>query len=159
MTPAPRQLRDPSGRIVFAERADLWAVRQDTGDPVEPGALAVVPDEAGAVFVVYERRRAAMGRGAGPVYEAGAGGPLAVPTGRIFVRLAEGRRATEARAAFTGAGFVIERTLPYAPHAAWLRPDGSGIAAALTALAALRRLPDVVHVEPQMLLERTAKHT
>ena len=82
-----------------------------------------------------------------------------MPTGRVFVRLAEGHDAGEHRAAFAGAGFRVERAVAHAPHAAWLRPDSGGASVALSALDAIRRLPDVVHVEPQMLLERRAKHT
>lgn len=157
---APTHLRDESGRAVFTRRPDLYAIRQDAGVPVRGDARALIPDEDGAVFVIYPDGDGAHALpGAGPVYEAGAGGPLAVPTGRVFVRLAEGHGVEEARTAFAGAGFRIERIVSHAPHAAWLRPDAGGAIAALPALDTLRQLPDVVHVEPQMLLERRAKHT
>jgi hypothetical protein len=89
----------------------------------------------------------------GPVYSAGPDGPLAVPTGRVLVRLAKGIRPEEREQEFASAGFEIEKTLAYAPSAAWLKPR-EGVAHALSNLDALENTPGVEHVEPQLLMER-----
>ena len=80
-----------------------------------------------------------------------------MPTGRVFVRLTDAAKAEDRRAEFEAAGFAIERTVSYAPHTAWLVPRHRGVAYALGALTELERIPDVVHVEPQLLMGRALK--
>jgi hypothetical protein len=89
----------------------------------------------------------------GPVYRAGPGGPLAVPTGRIFVRFAEGERAEDRRDALAAAGYALESSPGFAPHTAWVRPASGRVADALGDLARLRELAGVEHVEPQLIAE------
>lgn len=93
----------------------------------------------------------------GPVYALEPGGPPAVPTGLIFVRFKEAVRIEEQHEALAQAGYRIRQTLPYAPHAAWVQASFGGIAEALTRIANLEALPDVVNVEPQMLTERVRR--
>lgn len=153
----PARVHGGSGGAVFERRLDLYCVRQPTGAACA-GAVAVIRDGAD-VFAVYSgapRANTAQGE-VGPVYSAGPGGPVAVPTGRVFVRLAEGIGAEQRRDAFAAAGFRIEQTVSYAPNAAWLRPATGGVAQALSGVPALSNLPDVVHVEPQWLLERALR--
>lgn len=155
----PPHLTDGSGRRVFERQPGLYAVRQPAGASVDAEAVAVIPDDAQVCFAVYREGgapRAADGL-VTPVYAAGDGGPLAIPTGRIFVRLTDGVRADERGRQFRSAGFEIDQTPAYAPNAAWLRPTQGGIERALPALDALRALADVVHVEPQMLMQRASK--
>jgi hypothetical protein len=141
----------------FERRADLYSVRS-AGRAGTAGAVAILSDDA-ATFAVFEGRppRRSDPEATGPVYAAGPGGPLAVPTGRVFVRLAEGLRPEDRRAAFARAGFAIERTLSYAPQAAWLRPARGGVASALPGVRALQRIAGVVHVEPQLLMTRAER--
>jgi hypothetical protein len=87
----------------------------------------------------------------GPVYAA-PNGPLAVPTGLIFVRFTEGTSAAERRAELERLGFELVQVPAYARHAAWVRPQYGDIAAALTRTADLAALPGVDSVEPQMLM-------
>lgn len=139
-------------------RADLHSVRQPA-DASQDKAVAVIPDGKAAAFAVY-KGTPAQDRGiadVGPVYAAGPEGPFAVPTGRVFVRFANGVRADERKKQFEKAGFEIDKTLSYAPNAIWLRPATGGVHRALPALASLSKLPDVEHVEPQLLLERELK--
>jgi hypothetical protein len=145
----PARLR--VGTEEFELRADLRSVRRGAG---KTAALAVMGDDEGGTLAVYEG--APRGNDA-PVYAVGKGGPLAVPTGLIFVRLKEGVRPEARRAEFANAGFRIARTLPYAPNAAWLRATRGGVEAALSRLESLSKVPGVVHAEPQMLLERALK--
>ncbi len=142
---------------VFERRPDLYVVHR--GPTRSAGAaLAVIPEHARSTYTVYKGKVPAADRDkAGPVYSAGPGGPLAVPTGRVFVRLEEGVSPDTRRDEFSAAGFEIERTLPYAANAAWLRPLQGGVAQALTRLRDLQKTQDVVHVEPQLLMERAPK--
>jgi hypothetical protein len=141
----------------FHLRPHLYVI-QHTGGGARDGAIAVVPADATSTYAVYEGSAAALhGEEAGPVYSAGPDGPLAIPTGRVFVRLQDGVTPDTKRQAFGAAGFAIERTLPYAPNAAWLRPTEGGVAGALAGLSALENTPDVVHVEPQLLMQRVAR--
>ncbi len=154
----PTHLRSGTGAAHFERRPDLYSRRH--GSPGDTsGAVDVIGDEAKSLFAIYEGspRAGKDADEAGPVYSAGTGGPLAVPTGRVFVRLAEQARAEDKRAQFEAAGFDIERTPSYAPHTAWLVPRNGGVAHALPALADLERIPGVVHVEPQMLMGRASK--
>lgn len=79
--------------------------------------------------------------------------PAPVTTGLLFVRFREGIRAEDQAAALASAGFEIERVPPWAPHAAWLRPRTGGGADP----DRLSGLPDVEHVEPQILVERAQR--
>ncbi len=154
----PTQLRSGAGTARFEHRPNLYSRRH--GDRANAtGAIDVIAGEDTAVFGIYTGRPRAVKDAdeIGPVYSAGIGGPLAVPTGRVFVRLTDAAKAEDRRAEFEAAGFAIERTVSYAPHTAWLVPRQGGVAYALGALAKLERMPDVVHVEPQMLMGRTLK--
>jgi hypothetical protein len=139
---------------VFELRPDFHSMKHAAGTDTKK-AVAVMPDDTDGVFAIY--KGAADRDAAGPVYSAGRGGSLAVPTGRVLVRLREGLEADTRRKQFKEAGYDIERTLSYAPNAAWLRPASGGVADALSGVSALKAIPDVVHVEPQMLQERRLK--
>ena len=158
MAEYPTHVRSGTGNAVFERRPDLYSVRQPA-TAAEADAVAVISDDARIRFAVYKGAppNDRSGEDVGPVYSAGPGGPLAVPTGRVFVRLAQGVRPEHRREQFEAAGFHIEQTLSYAPNAAWLRPATGGVAQALPGLAALGRLPDVVHVELQLLFERALR--
>jgi len=158
MTTYPNRLRGgASDEPAFIRRPDYYFVR-DTATRAPAGAVAIMRDSAAHNLVVFRGHPSRkVEADAGPVYSAGPDGPLAVPTGRVFIRLADGVRPADRRAALAAAGFEIERTVPYAPGAAWLRPASGGLAHALSALDALAAVPDMVHVEPQMLMERASR--
>ena len=86
-----------------------------------------------------------------PVYRAQPSGAFAVPTGRVWVRFADGVKAAEKNDAFKNLGFEIEESPAWAPQAVWLRSSSGRIADALAALPELKGLTEVVQVEPQML--------
>jgi hypothetical protein len=92
-----------------------------------------------------------------PVYRLEPDGPLAVPTGKVFVRFKEGVEAETRRAEIEGAGYEIIQTPPYAPSSAWVRSAGGDIARSLSDIEALEKLADVENVEPQMLVERAQR--
>jgi hypothetical protein len=154
----PLHVRAGSGNAgVFARRPDMHAVRQTAGDSTDD-AIARIPDGK-RTLAVYKGDAPAARAAAEvlPVYSAGPDGPIAVPTGRVFVRFAEGVRADERRDALTALGFEIERTMSYAKNAAWVSSADGGVAHALERLPQLESLPDVMHVEPQLLMERALK--
>lgn len=78
-------------------------------------------------------------------------GPLAVPTGRIFVRVPEGSRLEDHQRDIEDAGFRIKDVLGYAPHAGWLEAKSKTPCDALTHFMKLQELEGVEAVEPQML--------
>ncbi len=88
-----------------------------------------------------------------PVYSPETGGPLAVPTGLIFIRFTEGVSAEAHREELHRAGYKVVQILAYAPHSAWLEARSGGIAEALTKIHLLEGLSDVENVEPQILME------
>lgn len=93
-----------------------------------------------------------------PVYRAQPSGMFAVPTGRLWVRFAEGINAAQKREAMAHAGFRLEESPAWAAHTAWLRATSGKIADALDATPRLAALPDVEHVEPQMLFPSARKN-
>jgi hypothetical protein len=93
-----------------------------------------------------------LDEGAG-VYRRGGTGAAAVPTGRVFVRFAEGTDARAQADALARAGFTLESVPGYAPHAAWVRPASGRLADALTGFERLRELPGVQNAEPQFETE------
>lgn len=138
---APARLEPAGpGGAAYELRPDLHALHgaggQGGGEVAQFGTVRVY---SGAVA------------GGDPVY-ALSGGSLAVPTGRVFVRFAEGGSPRSAERQITDAGFRIEQIPAYAPNAAWVAPAG-GIAAALRGVDALRAVPGVEHAEPEMLME------
>ena len=145
----------------FTRRTDLYALPHGSSGTARPGILAEVAGDSKERYLVFDGAPPAGVDTTDviPVYAAGEEGPIAVPTGRVFVRLHEGLRPDEKRNEFAAAGFDIERTLSYAPHAAWLQPTEGGVGRALNGLAGLEAIPDVAHVEPQMLLERKLKQS
>jgi hypothetical protein len=129
---------------------------RQTGKRSTAGAVTTMADSAQTHFAVFHGTPN-EGVDAEPVYSAGRNGPLAVPTGRIFVRLEDGLTPEERRGEFASLGLEIEKTLSYAPNAAWLCPVHGGAAEALRLLSEVEKVPGVVHCEPQMLMQRTPK--
>jgi hypothetical protein len=160
MADYPNHVRVGATRAtVFERRPDLYCRREAPGDAIPSGAVAIITGDEEQAFVVYRGRpeRQPAAEEAGPVYSAGADGPLAVLTGRVFIRFAEGIRPEERRDEIAAAGFEIERTLSYAPAAAWLRPRGQEAATGLSTLSTLEEIPGVLHLEPQMLMARALR--
>ena len=91
-----------------------------------------------------------------PVYalqSGGAAGSMAVPTGRVFIRFADGVGVGNRESAIRNAGYEVDQKVDYAPNAAWLRARSGSIADALNGIETLRKIADVENVEPQMLMQ------
>lgn len=86
------------------------------------------------------------------------GGPAAfVPTGRITVRFREGLDARKRAGVLHAAGYHITDVPVYAPHMAWIEAITGETAAALAGMAELRGIPDIEHVEAQLLTQRSLR--
>jgi hypothetical protein len=126
---------------------------------IAPEAVMVMEEEAIAVFSDASQPPPANAADATitPVYALKTGGTLAIPTGRVFVRFADSVAATSRQAEIEAAGYEIVEISPYAPHTAWVQERSGDIAAALDGAPRLVAIPDVVNVEPQMLMQRSLK--
>jgi hypothetical protein len=89
-----------------------------------------------------------------PVYRLEPNGTQGVPSGRIFIRFRPEVPVESRREKLEACEFFICESLSYAPHAAWLKSLDGNIATALIKFAKLQDFPDVVLVEPQMLMRR-----
>jgi hypothetical protein len=92
-----------------------------------------------------------------PVYRLGANGPLAVPTGLVFLRLGQERRIEDYADGIALAGYRIARKLDYAPNSGWLESATGSIADALRRIDELESLPHVENVAPQMLMQSVSR--
>ncbi len=81
------------------------------------------------------------------------GAMLAVPTGKVFVRFAEGEHAVDHAQDLQRAGYEIIEVPVYAPNAAWVRARDRDPASALSHLEDLEKLPGVENVEPEFISE------
>jgi hypothetical protein len=125
----------PAGELVFELEDDGICIYRGEPDERAPGRKTAAP-------VVT------------PVYGLSGQDSPAVPTGRVLVRFPEGVRIEDRRDPLKQAGYALVEPLSYAPQAGWVRATSGGIAASLEGLPALAALPDVAHVEPQMLMPR-----
>lgn len=89
-----------------------------------------------------------------PVYALSPSGPLAVPTGLVFVRFSRGVLVKDKCDLLASVGYEIARSVPYAPNAAWVRARSGHVADALNDIGRLATLQDVENVEPQLVTER-----
>jgi len=150
----PRRLAAPPGAGGPFECVDgLYALHDRPHSAPTEGAELVL---AGGRIAVFRGPLATAPPRSCAVY-ATPGGTLAVPTGRVLVRLQAGTPAEEKRADLESAGYRIERIAGYAPHAAWVRSADGTIASALNGLARLSALAGVEHVEPEMLMQKHSR--
>jgi hypothetical protein len=140
---------------VYVLKPGQYAVHQRPRNIPAPDAVMLLDDGAIAVFQGEpdETAKASQGGSLSPVYGLQPSGMPAVPTGRVFVRFAEGEKAESHRQEINRAGYVLIESPSYAPHAAWLQARSGDMADALAGIPRLEKLPDVENVEPQMLKE------
>jgi hypothetical protein len=128
------------------------------GAPSAPGATIDFAAEKISVYPIERMAEmAAAPSHATPVYALAKGGTLAVPTGKVFVRLAADQKLEDHATRFRDAGYEIQQTASHAPNAGWLRAAASSVAAALAGLDRLAAIPGVENVEPQMLSQAARK--
>lgn len=142
--------------LVYVRSADYYAMHYAQPDSAPPEAIVTLEDGMVAILAGDAPTESPPTGVITPVYHLQPSGMLAVPTGRIWLRFAEGEPIAAHRAAIEAAGYTIE-TLPYAPHAAWVQARSGNIADALNQMAQLEALPKVEHVEPQLLMQRSLR--
>ncbi len=104
--------------------------------------------------VDHDAGRTSEGRA---VYRSVPGGSLADPTGRIFIRFANGVDVADRESDIEKAGYKIAEKIDYAENAAWLVERSGSIGRSLSGIEKLERIKDVDNVEPQMLMKRASK--
>lgn len=92
-----------------------------------------------------------------PVYLVTPHGPLAVPTGRIFIRCSPDLRLEDRRADLATGGYDLTEIPSYAPHTGWVQSSTGDMASSLKNFEQLKTIPGIVHVEPQLLMPRTPR--
>ncbi|MEA5443328.1 hypothetical protein [Cyanobium gracile] len=149
----PRQITVAGpGSVLLAQKPGWTAVH---GEPLpQTNVILLFEPEAIAVLAGPPAGPLATGQAISPVYAQAASDELAVPTGALFLRVRQGERANDHRAALEQLGCRITSLPDHAPEAAWLRASSGSIADALGCLGRLRDLPGVESVEPQLLRRR-----
>ena len=160
----PRELQvgTSSNASVYVRLPGFYAVhgwRADTPGPkpvqtLEEGDIAIMQGEPDPAAVTAARDTLS------PVYSPQSGGAarsMAVPTGRVFIRFADGVKVGDRETEIRKAGYAVDQKLDYAPNAAWLSARSGSIADALNGISALQKIGDVENVEPQMLLEASRR--
>ena len=132
-----------------------YAVHRGDEKQTAAGAEAVFEQEGIAVFRGEPGESPAPDAPLTPVYKLHPDGPVAVPTGKIFLRFREDVDASTRREEIERAGYEIIQTPPYAPSSAWVQSASGDPARSLSDVGALEKLPDVENVEPQMLVTRS----
>ena len=92
-----------------------------------------------------------------PVYQLGGNGPIAVPTGRIFVHFDKGTSLEEHRAQLEQLGFQIDELSQTSGACGWIRHQSGCYRETLTRSATLHNLENLSTVEPQLLMARQSK--
>lgn len=139
----------------YPARVQHSTTRPDVEYVLEPGYHARYDARTGEVEVREKSSKPTAG-GEHPVYKLG-GGSFAVPTGLVFIRFREGENAKDRTADIIRAGYHLADTSEYAPHTAWVRAASGQICDALRQLAALGALGGVENVEPQFVMQRSAR--
>ena len=147
----PPEIPVPSNQTTYTLKPGLYAVH-GLESPPKAGAFQLLNDGTIAIYEGEPGGAAAAPDRLSPVYTLANGGSLAVPTGLIFLRLAEEIPVAERREAVGAAGYHVVEILSYAPNAAWLRAQSGSIADALKGTKELEKIPGVENVEPQMLM-------
>ncbi|MCC5607366.1 hypothetical protein LC612_11335 [Nostoc sp. CHAB 5834] len=138
--------------VSYTRKPGYYAIHYNQPKTLVTGAILQLNDGKIAVFP-GEPNQSEQGA-LSPVYTLQPNGSLAVPTGLVFIRFAEGIDVKSQREVINRAGYEIVESLPYAPHTAWLRSQLSNIADAIARISQLEAIPKVENIEPQMLMER-----
>ena len=138
--------------VSYTRKPGYYAIHYNQPKTMATGAILQLNDGAIAVFP-GEPNQSEQGT-LTPIYTIQPNGSLAVPTGLVFIRFAEGVDVKSQREVINRAGYEIVQSLDYAPHTAWLRAQSGNIADAIAGIPQLEAIPKVENIEPQMLMER-----
>ncbi|MGF1938655.1 MAG: hypothetical protein RM347_030570 [Nostoc sp. ChiQUE02] len=150
----PQQIRVGGERtaVSYTRKPGYYAIHYNQPSTVPPGAILQLNEGAIAVFP-GEPNKSEPGT-LSPIYTVQPNGSLAIPTGLVFIRFAEGVDVESQREVISRAGYEVAQSLDYAPNAAWLRAQSGNIADAIAGISQLEAIANVENVEPQMLMER-----
>ncbi len=141
--------------VSYTRKPGYFAIHYNQPSTVPAGAILKLNDGAIAVFPGEPNQ--SESNKLSPIYTIQPNGSLAVPTGLVFIRFAEGVDVESQRGVINRAGYEVAQTLSYAPHTAWLRGQSGNIADAIARIPQLKAIPNVENVEPQMLMERSLR--
>ncbi|MBN3995185.1 MAG: hypothetical protein HWQ36_33205 [Nostoc sp. NMS2] len=153
----PEQIRIGSDRtaVSYTRKSGYYAIHYNQPKTIALGAILQLNDGAIGVFS-GEPNQSEKGK-LSPIYTIEPNGSLAVPTGLVFIRFAEGVDVESQREVINRAGYEVVQILDYAPHAAWLRAQSGNIVDAIAKIPQLEAIPKVENIEPQMLMERSLR--
>ena len=159
MAAYPQQLHHSTTRrdLVYQRAIDCFALPLAQAQETQATVLASLQSEDGQTLQLCSGQPGAGTKLARAVYRGEPGTAPLVPSGRVFVRFADGVRAQDRGEALAAAGCRVVSVPAYAPQAAWLAPAGDNPAQALSAIEQLEALPDMLNVEPQWLMARALK--
>lgn len=158
----PPQLQHSSERAdrVYLRSAEFYVQRGANDPKQDPQAQAesgTVQTDDGVDLQVRAGRPGPDSGAVQPVYVEPGSGQQMIPSGRVFVRFAEGVAAESRREGLRAAGYRVLAIPSYAPHAAWVEAMDGDPAKSLAGLARLEALGQVANVEPQWLMRRSAR--
>jgi len=132
----PREKLSPDDEIVAdARQLDCVVVRHHEDEGAKPESPAASNDKA------------APGR---PVYRMGRHGSIAIPTGRLFVRMDPAVRLADQAENLKESGLHIDKSYDWAPNAGWVRGDSDDFSDVLSKIDLISdRLK--AHVEPELI--------
>lgn len=150
--------------MVYVRQSDYFAVHLQEPSQTSPARLAseavLTLEDHIAIFrgsPATHRSIATQAEAISAVYVLEPGGSIAVPTGQVFLRFAEGVAVETHQNTIQQAGYQVTEIVFYAPNAAWLRPLSGEIADALRLLPQLEAIDPVEVVEPQMVMGRSKR--
>lgn len=157
----PERLRASTERrdTFYTRVPGYYAARHGREEAADTAAVMTLKEEGIAVYRGEPDEGGRVAASVTPVYQLQPSGPLAVPTGKVYIRFAEGIEAASRRGEIERAGYEIVKTSQYVPHTAWLQSTSGSIAQSLSNIHALESLADVENVEPQMLTARMARES
>ncbi|MDZ7970551.1 MAG: hypothetical protein RM368_37450 [Nostoc sp. DedSLP03] len=138
--------------ISYTRKPGYYAVHYNQPSTVAIGAILRLNDGAIAVFS-GEPNQSEQGI-LSPVYTLETNASLAVPSGLVFIRFAEGVDVESQHEVINRAGYEVAQNFSYAPHTAWLRAKSGRIVDAIAGISQLEAIANVENVEPQMLMQR-----
>ncbi|WP_373529298.1 hypothetical protein [Nostoc sp.] len=160
----PQEIRigSDSTAVCYTRKPGYYAVHYKQPNTVASGAILQLNDGAmsttGYAYAVFSGEPNQLESDTlSPIYTIEPNNLLAVPTGLVFIRFAEGVDVESQREAINQAGYEVEQSLDYAPQAAWLRAQSGNIVDAIAGISQLEAIPNVENVELQMLMERDLK--
>jgi hypothetical protein len=158
--PYPLRLPQSLGQrdLCYVLIADSYAIHGAQSTSRRAKSRQKMQDDEGALSI-YDGNPSEAPDGArvAPVYRLEPGGSLAVPTGRVLVRFAEGVAPDEQIEEIERAGYEIAERIVYAPQAVWLEAKEKDLGAALSGVHKLMEMEGVENVEPQMIMARAAR--